>query len=186
MKQSRLSSSKNKEDLTLAITEEFFKQHDIEYLEVPYKNSQIQKFKGDYIIFDNEKKDTLSVEVKVSSFFRKTQSDVLAFDMRYLKKGTKEPYIQKGATDNKGWCYYLNADILIAINFISMKFYLISNFKRLREKIFEHLNNKTYTEHGIAIAMNKCDKCKDTVIASVDLKNIKKNLGIDVLIIDLV
>ncbi|MDB3259608.1 hypothetical protein C4150_02520, partial [Clostridioides difficile] len=61
MKQSRLSSSKNKEDLTLAITEEFFKQHDIEYLEVPYKNSQIQKFKGDYIIFDNEKKDTLSV-----------------------------------------------------------------------------------------------------------------------------
>ena len=76
--------------------------------------------------------------------------------------------------------------ILIAINFISMKFYLISDFKRLREKIFEHLNNKTYTEHGIAIARNKCDKCKDTVIASVDLKNIKKNLGIDVLIIDLV
>lgn len=166
-------------------------------------NQQINE--GDLLVI-TPKEEELIVEVKSSHTFIKTGKSKLAFDYKYYKKYSycKKPYIQENSTGTDlGWIFYSQADWVMSYNVDSSKLYVIKNYQALKNNVLEDIedyinrldkgsytwylknwNNKIndFLEGGV----NKIDKCKDSLIANLELsKKSIENFGGKCVIFDI-
>ena len=142
-----------------------------------------QVHKGDLILIKGEKR--IIAEVKKSHTY---ETDKLALDYKYKKKGTRAREVYKQSTTNsdKGWLFFTQADWLIAFNSQSCKLYIIREYQKLKKQILEHTENyvktlkrgeRTWFIRGhnnfihkyLEGFINFNDNCKDSLVVSLEL-----------------